>query len=82
MENFVIPDTVFDRLEGGAVEVESLHDILTGSTVLGVEPVGLPNALDGVIMYFQTTENNTVVLHFDGDPYGVEESFLLSVAYA
>lgn len=81
MENFIIPDAVFDRLVWKSVEVETLHDILTGSTVLGVEPVGLPNALDGVLIYFQTPENKILVMNFDGDPYGVEDAFLISVAF-
>lgn len=81
MENFIIPDAVFDRLDWETVAAEDLNDILTGSTVLGAELVGLPNAPDGVLIYFDRSDGSIIAVDFDGDPIGVEDAFLISVAY-
>lgn len=81
MGNFIIPDAVFDRLDWSTVAAEDLNDILTGQTVLGAEMVGLPNAPDGVLLYFGRPDGVIIAVDFDGDPIGDEDAFLISVAY-
>lgn len=81
MENFIIPDAVFDRLDWETVEVEDINDILLGSTVLGAELIGLPNAPDGVLIFFRRPDGGIIAVDFDGNPYATEEAFIISVAY-
>lgn len=81
MNNYIVPDAVFDRLDWQSVKGRELSSLLTGCKIIGAEPI--VDSLDqdgdneaGVFLYLDKPESGIIALGARDD-YG---DFILEVA--